>query len=303
MNAVLRAMLEGVIDYAGLFPPAKLSMEDAVREYCALVEGPNSWIVDRFACSASQLPLLAQTLAKQDEVHSIPVSVIGTPSADRTNWKGTMERDAALMTDFMREAEGRADIQAYEVRVPDHTGIERYVTDLRQFTGVDVFVELPWTDGMHDSLAAIAELETAFAKVRTGGLDAAAFPSNAVLASFIQQCSQLDLTFKMTAGLHHPLPTKDSATGATMHGFLNVLCATALSLANELSIKEIETVLEETDAKVFSFKRDSVTVHEHRATLEEVENSRTLFVSFGSCSVEEPLQDLASAGFLGKVSR
>lgn len=303
MNAVLRAMLEGVIDYAGLFPPAKLPMKDALTEYLELVEGPDSWIVDRFACNIGRLPDLAVELAEHPEEPNVLVSVIGTAQPDHKHWKHGLEHDAAVMTKFISDAESHGDIQAFEIRVPDHKFIDEYVRDLRQFTGVDVFIELPWGPEMRDSLAMIAEMESCFAKVRTGGLEASAYPSSADLADFIQQCSQLDLTFKLTAGLHNPLPSVDPATGGRMHGFVNVLTATAQALAHDLTTKEIEQILEETDPKAFSFKRDSVTVHEHKASLAEVENSRTLFVSFGSCSVAEPLEGLEKTGFLGKVAR
>jgi hypothetical protein len=42
MNAALRTLLERSIDYAGLFPPASLGIEEALREYHALRRGPEA---------------------------------------------------------------------------------------------------------------------------------------------------------------------------------------------------------------------------------------------------------------------
>jgi hypothetical protein len=39
----VRALLEGLIDYAGLFPPAKLDMRPAVENYAAYLAGPDAW--------------------------------------------------------------------------------------------------------------------------------------------------------------------------------------------------------------------------------------------------------------------
>ena len=88
-----------------------------------------------------------------------------------------------------------------------------------------------------------------------------------------------------------------------MHGFLNVLAATAFALSEDFSKREIEDLLNEREPKAFSFKRDTLVWRNHRATFEDIENARTLFISFGSCSVREPLDGLAAIGFLEKASR
>ncbi|HEX8171971.1 MAG TPA: hypothetical protein VF824_15650 [Thermoanaerobaculia bacterium] len=50
----LRAMLEGLIDYAGLFPPAALSMQDAVRNYARYRDGEHAWALGRFVVPADR---------------------------------------------------------------------------------------------------------------------------------------------------------------------------------------------------------------------------------------------------------
>lgn len=48
MTKSLRALLEHLIDYAGLFPPAALSMQDAVRNYARYREGEYAWMLGKF---------------------------------------------------------------------------------------------------------------------------------------------------------------------------------------------------------------------------------------------------------------
>src|SRR5262249_51270542 len=55
MHASLRALLAGVIDYAGLFPPAKLPLDQAVRNYARYRTEPESWMLGRFVCPAARL--------------------------------------------------------------------------------------------------------------------------------------------------------------------------------------------------------------------------------------------------------
>lgn len=303
MNGGLRALLEGVIDYAGLFPPAKLPLSEAVEEFLGIVAGPDKWIVDRFACPVGKLRDLAVELAEHPEEPFVPVAVIGSSHLDHKHWKHGLEHDAGEMLKFQELAENHAEIQAFEVRVPDHQHVEQYARDLKSFANIDLFLELPWEGEMAGSLAILAEGELACAKARTGGLEASAFPSAQDLAGFIQQCVQLDLGFKLTAGLHHPLPTRDETTGATMHGFINVLAATTFALSEDFSRREVQDVLEETDPKAFAFKRDTLVWRGHKATLDDIENARTLFFSFGSCSVREPLEGLEGMGLAEKVAR
>lgn len=52
----LRVLLEGLIDYAGLFPPAALSMQDAVRNYARYREGAWSWALGRFVVPLERVP-------------------------------------------------------------------------------------------------------------------------------------------------------------------------------------------------------------------------------------------------------
>ncbi len=48
MNDALRPLLSGLIDYAGLFPPAAVSMADAVANYAAYRTSADAWALGRF---------------------------------------------------------------------------------------------------------------------------------------------------------------------------------------------------------------------------------------------------------------
>lgn len=75
-TASLRALLEGLIDYAGLFPPAALSMQDAVRNYARYREGEFAWALGRFVVPAD----------RANEVPSeFPLSVLGVDEQKAAN--------------------------------------------------------------------------------------------------------------------------------------------------------------------------------------------------------------------------
>jgi hypothetical protein len=71
MTEALRALLAGLIDYAGLFPPAALLMGDAQLRYASYAAGEHAWALGRFVVPAAQL----------DEVDPAwRCSVIGMPA-------------------------------------------------------------------------------------------------------------------------------------------------------------------------------------------------------------------------------
>jgi hypothetical protein len=119
----------------------------------------------------------------------------------------------------------------------------------------------------------VAELE-ARAKIRCGG---ERVPSVDELAEFIRGCRERGLPFKATAGLHHAV----RQNGA--HGFLNVLAAAVFD----------EAALAEEDADAFR-----VTETEFRWRDRAAPPSRGLFVSFGSCSFFEPVDELKALGLV-----
>jgi len=298
MRASLLSLLDGLIDYAGLFPPAKLEMAEAVDHYLRYVQGPDSWFVGRFVCSSTRLPELVAVLEKIPAAPEIPIAVIGKPNENLDGWYEALEHDALAMNEFVKSVGTRAGLEAYEVRVPGHADVETCIKDLRSFQEVDVFVELPWGDGMDDSLAALAETEWLAAKARTGGEAASSYPSSAELAHFIHGSVALDLSFKLTAGLHHPLPRTDRETGARMHGFLNVLAACGFALAHDMARKELEEVLRTSSIEDWDFDEKKLTWRGLSLSMEDIEDTRDLLWSIGSCSVEEAMSDLDALGLV-----
>lgn len=296
MHVSTRRLLQGAIDYAGIFPPARLSMVEAVSEYAALTRGEDRWIVSRFACSTSRLDELRQALAKGMFEGPVAVTAIGTASTDQETWEAALVHDAEAMNRFQDRMGGKAEIEAFEIRAPGHADLDERIRDLRGFADAEVYVELPLGEGLEDSLALLAETEWLGAKVRTGGLEAAAFPDAWNLAGFVRQCIDLELPFKMTAGLHHALPHPDESIGATMHGFVNVLGGTALAIAEDLSQRELERLFLDADRASWTFSDDGLSWRGRRAGLAEIDEARSLFVAFGSCSVKEPLEGLAALG-------
>ena len=145
----------------------------------------------------------------------------------------------------------------------------------------EIYYELPLRDDVSFRILQLGELGLR-AKVRCGGSVVPAVPA---LAEFIQACRRLEVPFKATAGLHQPLRHDDE------HGFLNLLAAAVFG--------DEEDALEEEDPDAFSVSADAFRWRDREAGASEIALLRRgLFVSFGSCSAQEPIDGLLALGLL-----
>lgn len=286
MAATLRALLSEIIDYAGLFPPARLPMAEAVASYFRYQSGPEGWVMNRFLCPAGQLLELSDILGDK----ALAVGVIGTGGEGYDAFQTGLEADARVMTAFEDRHGDACPIETYETRLPAGEELGRIVNDLRGFDRAEVFLELPWGAAQGDQLAELAELEWLGAKARTGGKEPTAFPSSEALAGFLKDAQDLEIPFKLTAGLHQPLRYFDETDQAWHHGFVNILAALNLNAAEDFSRAEMAEILDcqEFDPRWFGGVDPSL---------------RDTFCGFGSCSIEEPLDGLARLGIAREVSR
>jgi hypothetical protein len=153
---------------------------------------------------------------------------------------------------------------------------------------VPVYVELPHTGSEAGWLAAADEVAAREfrLKFRTGGLDASAFPAAATLARWIDAALDRETPFKCTAGLHRAV-RHTGEDGFEHHGFLNVLAATRHAF-DGAAPDDVVATLERRDGDALAADARDL----------DLAGARRWFTSFGSCSVEEPLDDLLTLGLL-----
>jgi len=297
MEAALRTLLTEAIDYAGLFPPAALEFAEACRNYVAYRKGPEAWIVNRFVCPVARLDDLESFIRQEPNIPGgWRVAVIGTGLA-------AAPEELEVIESFVDDLDGLAEVETFEFRcsVKD-VGSKEFLHLMRELEH-ETFIEMPWNEDFVEGLHGLAEQEMVGAKLRLGGPTAADIPPIESVAEFLQEAINLDLRFKLTAGLHHALRRLDPLLGVHTHGFLNVLVAGVLMQENDLSLAEIGSILREEDPEAFVFTDFGMQWGDWECSIEPIEEFRELFGSFGSCEIVEPLQDLRTLGFLGREAR
>lgn len=255
-------LFDRLLDDAAIFPPGNVPMDEAVRAHVAALDGPIARHVGPFVCSATRLAELDAALDAAAVEH-MDLALV-TPS-------GAAERVVAAAHD-----DPRVRLRAVELS-PGDGGLP--TTPEGTLLLVERSGEPPFDvpDG-------------AALKLRTGGETADAFPDEAWLAAVIHDAVARDLRFKLTAGLHQAVRHGDAVTGFEHHGFLNVMLATHDALAGR-TVDDLAATLAEQDATV---------VAERIGALDDdaCGRIRSHFLSFGTCSISEPLDDLHELGLL-----
>lgn len=295
LPASATALLTGVVDYAGLFPPAALSMAAAVAEFQAALGGPDRWLLGRFVVPAARLPELSA---------AITTALTAPDSAPRDVWpvsaivRDRSDADLAAITAFNADgAHHFARVDALECKPGGLDGIDWLGSHAGD--GIDVYVEIAAGPDVDRWLERVGTVGLR-AKVRTGGVTAEAFPSPALLAAFLDAAVRHGVVFKATAGLHHAvrghyrLTYDDGAAAAPMYGYLNVLLATAaLRMGRPVDVAEALLQANETTALVFT--DDDVRWGDEILPLSQLRDTRVHhLVSFGSCSFREPADEIGA---------
>lgn len=316
----VRAFFTGILDYAGLFPPAKLPLDEAIRRYARYRTEAESWMLGRFVCPVerlSELGVYADNLLQQGGPYSFAVLVDANAFAAGHGAQQLSPGWAALR-DFRKAHGSRVAVNAIEVRVPDaFVSAARAATKrplLVAFTDtlfgqpglplVTVFceyetaLEASRVDELIDYLAQ-EPLDRYGFKLRCGGLHASTFPSVDQVAHIITACCAAGVPLKFTAGLHHPVRHYDTGVQTHMHGFLNVFGAGVLAHARRLSEEQVREIVADEDIGNFTFAERGFAWKDVSAGAEEISAARQQgVISFGSCSFEEPRDDLRKLGLL-----
>ncbi len=315
-----RALLEGLIDDAGLFPPASLPAADAARAHRASKTGSSGWVMRRFVAPASGLGELAGQIGDAEPFRWRLSVIVGAAGDD---WARSVRKDLRAARRFAdRVGPEAVRVEAVETVVPPGLvwSVERLKGVLDGFLDaldesglpgpVLPFFELPVAAGQPASIraaiGAVAALdigrgrvaESAGAKIRCGGPASPAFPSPERVAAFVSACARKDVPFKATAGLHRPFRHLDLETGFVRHGFLNLAAATAFVLSDGLDGAMLAEVVADDRPDHFTLTSQGLAWKDRFADDWDLAVARRLFVGYGSCDFAEPIDALSAMGAL-----
>jgi hypothetical protein len=271
-----------VVDDAAVFPPGNASLADAVTRHRGFRGTPVEEILGPLLVRAGDIHALRELVLPDDDLAVGLVADQGLASLEAA-------RDAVIDDPWIRVVQTEIRLPLTREDAESTAGLpelltHRLVAEL-SFTS-PTYIEIPTElSASHtaDVLAVLGADGAERAKLRCGGTKPGDVPSDDVVARFIHGCVAHAVPFKLTAGLHHGLRTVDPTTGDLQHGFLNMLAATAAAT--------LGASMDDVQAAVAA--RDDGPLHEILSTAEPT-RVRHAFMSFGSCSVLEPYEDMVA---------
>lgn len=329
MKPTLKVFMNKIIDYAGLFPPSNLSMNDAIQNYLNYLSNQDEWMLSRFICSASKLPELDKY---KDDFYSLKkefqISLLGRGGKNSDDFFKGLDEDIQFAKKFKEVHGDKVLIDAYEVRFPESVIEESNPVRITEFLNkvaeiieshqldkIRSFYEGAFWGDWRKSIDALVEgisyhnvyvqskkfnkYQIAGYKMRCGGIDPSMYPTPEQIAAVIQTCKRRQIALKATAGLHHPLRHFNKDEQVKMHGFLNLFGAGILTQYHDLGLDRLQSIIEDEKAINFVFTDYNFRWSEFSVTADQIQKAREQnIISFGSCSFDEPREDLQKLGYL-----
>ncbi|HWF37560.1 MAG TPA: hypothetical protein VG322_03515 [Candidatus Acidoferrales bacterium] len=281
----IETLLAGLFDYAGLYPPASLSMLSAANNYLEYSQGKHAWALGRFIVNADRVEELRSIASESFD--QFRLSVIATDGMDRAAL-GQLQESGARIDAVEIKCSGAEDVKRIAALMPME---------------ITMFFEVSMDAAGLEGLKPIAD-SSGRAKIRMGGVVPDAIPPIPGVVQMLKALAGQRLPFKATAGLHHPvrsrraLTYKEQSLQGIMHGFMNVAC-TAAFLYFGGDVSEAEVLMNEQDPSAWRVSAETIQWRDRRWSVEQLKEMRSRFlISIGSCSFEEPIHDLESLGWL-----
>ena len=303
VSASLRALLAQVIDYAGMFPPCALALEPALRNQSNYVRSAEAWMLNGFVLPVEQFESTRQFLSQFDRQHPLRVAALGPKTASADAFLTVLSNAVTAIRSFSISEKDHISIGHLEMLLPNDVDAAS-LKEANTIAGeLPVFWEAP-PERAEQTIELIAghnfdeKTPTFGYKLRTGGVTADAFPTSAQIARALVTAAKHQLPIKFTAGLHHPIRQFRDEVKTKMHGFLNVLGAAVLAAEHRWDVDQAVMMLEDEDPESFSFIDDFFAWRDWKIDTKHLQDRRKFVRSFGSCSFDEPRDDLRALNLL-----
>ncbi|TYP93911.1 hypothetical protein LX73_1627 [Fodinibius salinus] len=327
MEASLKAFMKEIIDYAGLFPPSDLSLDPAIKNYSKYRSCEDRWMLSRFIIPALDLDQLApygDTLFKKaDNPYSF--SVLGKGTETMSEFEDHLQQITAAVNQFHDTHGSSVRTDMLEIKLPREVVFandadlfaDAYTLAVQELSKSSLtpnrlffegYFEKNWKkdislllDTMQSSNESIDtdHVDSIGYKLRCGGIEADMFPSVQQVSFALTEARKNNVALKATAGLHHPVRHYADSVQTKMHGFLNVFGGAMLGYAHDLSASELSEIISEEDPEQFIFTDDGFEWNDLHISTDDINELREVaLISYGSCSFDEPREDLQNLGLM-----
>lgn len=320
MTSSFKAFMEGIIDYAGLFPPADLSLDTSIQKFSKYRKSEDAWMLSRYIIPASRLSELEpyrDTLFQEDPPFAF--SVLGKGTETVSDYRQHLQEVIEAVEQFHRIHGNRITTDILEIKLPKEVVfandadllLKMYRETSDQLDSSELlpkqvffegFFEENWKKEIRLILKVMDEHNQKFNgetlrktgfKLRCGGIDSHMVPSVEEVAFTLHKAREYNVALKCTAGLHHPIRHYSDDVKTKMHGFFNIFGGAMLGYAHDLPEEKLAEIVREEDPGYFNFTEKGFQWKDLMVSTKEISELRDeALISFGSCSFNEPREDL-----------
>ncbi len=309
-----------LFDYAGLFPPAQLSLERALNNFAQYQKHPQNSMLGKFILPAGSCNSFSTFLRNNPQYFEnfkekkALFSILLSKSTEFSNSKNLLMLDFQNLEKLFSQTSNHLKIQSVEATIPlnilkDTELIAKYLENLNTIVNnfaenTEIYIEFPF---LNNDPSLFLEILSHFntqhnkiigLKLRTGGVTMEQIPKAPDLSKVILKACENKLPIKLTAGLHLPVRNFNSAVGAQMHGYLNVICAILFpyifkDLTSSELEKEHDLLLANEDFNLFKFTKDGLYLGKKLIKIEQLSELKAKYIKgIGTCEFEEPTEAL-----------
>ncbi|MCB0331740.1 MAG: hypothetical protein KDD70_18855, partial [Bdellovibrionales bacterium] len=205
-----KEFFSGLVDYAGLFPPAALSLGESIANYRQYLDRADSWILKRFILTTGHFEKLNEALlAPFSDTKILDVSLV---SRD-------LLHDLQVVREKIKLHNGRVEIGAVEtvlsletppseILAGNEAALRNFERELNGKEKISLFYEVPLHDGWEKSFSDLVrsikeeqDHRIVGVKLRCGGVEDHLVPSPARVAFALRTAANVGVPIKFTAGL------------------------------------------------------------------------------------------------------
>ena len=274
--------LQSLVDYAGTFPPAGLPLAESLGYFRSYQHGLAPSMLGRFICAGSALAELASLIEPGDR---LVISVL-LSQPEEVSW-----------------------VEDFHAKVPSSVRVDTVETawspsDWLQRWNYRLFFEVTSRDFAEAAAFCAPHHGRLGLKLRTGSVKPEGIPPAQQLVDFLDTVHSRKVPYKFTAGLHHasagayPLSYAEDAPRARLFGFVSLFTLACLHWCGRLNGDQLLQALQQ-DGPLITADAQGLGYASHMCSNQEVAEYRQHGGrSFGSCSFDEPLDELKEMGWI-----
>jgi len=274
-----------------------------MKNQAKYVRADESWMLGAFVLPIDKFDAVKEMISWFDSQNPLRVSALGPKTMNATVFSQAVAKVSAAIGLLSAFDASVASVEQLEMFLPEDVVLASLRETRTALGNLPVFWEAP-PDRAEQTIRLIAEVNSEIEKpnfgfkLRTGGVTADAFPTSIQIAKVLGSVMTQRVPIKFTAGLHHPVRQYRDEVKTKMHGFLNVLGAAVLAREHKWEVKQIAAMLEDEEANAFSFGNQSFAWRDWEIDVTRLKQQRRFVTSFGSCSFDEPREDLRALNLL-----